>query len=493
MSYRTKLLLMLITLVIASNGLLAAVNYRQCDSILKQEIHRKARSIASTTAALLDPEIVKKVHRRDDEQSSEYAELQMQLRHIRDLNRRRDVWIEDIFTLIPAPENSKYIEYGVDAEDRFAYQHHVGDVYQHGGAPLTIGIEGINQLSKRLSDFQEGYLTAFAPIRDHTGALIAVVGVKLVPAPLSLIFELGPAMLPSLGVTLGLALIVALFLARSVTRPLDILRETIEQIGRGNLEAGTKVPAGLTGEFARMGTAISAMAQGLRERDTVKRAFSGYISRQVLETILQNGEISALKGERRRITVLFSDIRGFTSLAEGMRPEEVVEMLSEFFDRMVEVVMHHQGTIDKFLGDGMMVIFGAPADDAYQEEHAVLAAVEMQQQLRALCAEWEAKGRRPVKMGIGINSGNAVVGNIGSEEHMEYTAIGDTVNLAARLESITKDLGVELIVSEHTYEAVRPLFQWKPAGSVAIRGRSESVRAYTLDNHEDSMSTGSGV
>jgi adenylate cyclase len=176
-------------------------------------------------------------------------------------------------------------------------------------------------------------------------------------------------------------------------------------------------------------------------------------------------------------------------MAEGMTPEAVVEMLRGFFDRMVEVLMRHKGTIDKFLGDGMMVIFGAPLDDPYQEEHAVLAAVEMQQQLRNLCTQWETNGRRPVKMGIGINSGAAIVGNIGSEDRMEYTAIGDTVNLAARLESATKELGVEIVVSEHTYTAIRPLFQWKPAGSITVRGRTEPVRAYSVEGTNGQLST----
>ena len=129
----------------------------------------------------------------------------------------------------------------------------------------------------------------------------------------------------------------------------------------------------------------------------------------------------------------------------------------------------------------MMVIFGAPLDDPYQEQHAVTAACEMQRELQALSAKWEAQGRGKLKMGVGINSGAAIVGNIGSAEHMEYTAIGDAVNLAARLESATKELGLDIVVSEHTYSAVRPLFRWKSAGEITLRGRSESVRAYSVE------------
>ncbi|HKV54387.1 MAG TPA: adenylate/guanylate cyclase domain-containing protein [Candidatus Binataceae bacterium] len=482
MSFRVKLLLLLIGLVMATGALLSAAYYRRCHAMIETEIHRKARSIASTTAALLDPEVVRAASRREDEHQPEYLKLEGQLRRIRDFNRRKDVWIQDIFTLTAAPQNPAYVAYGADAEDRFAYQHHPGDIYHRDGAPVTIGLSGINQLAERLSAFQAGYKAAFAPIRDKNGTLIAMVGVELIPAPNSVINDVGTAMIAPLIVTIGLAVIIALFMGRAITRPVGFLRAKIEQIGNGDFEEAAKPIPGISGELATVAASITAMANGLRERETIKRAFSGYISRQVLETIIEKGELSALKGERRRITVLFSDIRGFTSIAEGMSPEEVVQMLSEFFDRMVEVVMRHKGTIDKFLGDGMMVIFGAPVDDVYQEEHAVMAALEMQKEMRALSQGWEEKGRRALKMGIGINSGNAVVGNIGSEEHMEYTAIGDTVNLASRLEAVTKELGVDVIVSEYTYEAVRPLFQWKPAGTVEIRGRSEAVRAFTLED-----------
>jgi adenylate cyclase len=480
MTYRTKLMTLLVGLVVLTNGLLAVVNFHRCHTLIEQEVHRKARSIVSTAASLINPSLVGVIRQAGDEKKPEYSELRTELQKIQEFNRRKDVWISDLFTLIPAPENSRYVEYGVDAEDRFPYEHHVGDVYMRAGQPVTIGIEGIARLADNLEGFQEGFQAAFAPIRDNSGKLVAMLGVHLTPAPYSVLGEIAPAILGPFIATAALAFALAVLLARSVTRPLEILQTQIERIGKGDLTPA-ETPSNMSGEFKAMAEAIAVMAKGLRERDTIKRAFSGYISRQVLETITEKGELPALKGERRRITVLFADIRGFTTLAEGMTPEEVVEMLNEFFDRMVEVLMRHKGTIDKFLGDGMMVIFGAPVDDPYQEQNAVMAAIEMQKELHNLCTAWEARGRQPIRMGIGINSGVAIVGNIGSENHMEYTAVGDTVNLAARLESATKELGLEIAVCEQTYAAVRPLFQWKPAGAIAIRGRTESVRAYSVE------------
>ncbi len=395
-----------------------------------------------------------KVRARSDESRPEYGLLRAQLQKIRNANRRKDAWVERIFTLVPAPENNSVVEYGVDSEEQFELVHHAGDIYMRNGAPVSIGIEGIDQLADRLENFQAGYNAAFAPIRDRSGKLIADLGIAGVPAPFSTLHQVGPQILFSFGLTVALALVVAMALSWQVTQPLYHLRRAIES--------------------------------SLRERDTIKRAFSGYLSRQMLDIVLANGQTATLKGERRRVTVLFADIRGFTAISEGMRPEEVVEVLSEIFDRMVDVVLRNHGTIDKFLGDGMMVIFGAPLDDPYQEEHAITAAIEMQRELQVLADKRTAEGKRPVRMGIGINSGTAVVGNIGSKERMEYTAIGDAVNLAARLESATRDLGVEIIVSEQTYDAVRPLFKWKPTGEFLVKGRSEPVRAYCVEGFSDS-------
>jgi len=481
MTYRLKLFIALIALVVMSNGVLAGADYRQCNAMLEQEIHRKARSIAATAAAMLDPGTAGVIRQRSDESRPEYAELLAQLRKVRDFNRRNDVWTDRIFTLVPAPQDSRVVEYGADAEERFEYTHHPGDVYMREGRPVTIGLEGVDQLANNLLDFQAGFLSSFAPVRDRSGALVALIGVTLLPAPHSTLHELGLAMMAPFAITLILAIFFAAVLAHGVTAPLYALCQSLEKIGRGDLDVAPFLPAGLSGEFEQMAATIRAMAQGLRERDTIKHAFSGYLSRQVLDTFMAKGGLSALQGERRRITVMFTDIRGFTTIAEQMRPEEVVTLLGQYFERMVEVVLRHQGTIDKFLGDGMMVIFGAPLDDPYQEEHAVAAAIEMQSQLAELRKKWEAEGRPIVRMGVGINSGAAIVGNIGSDQRMEYTAIGDTVNLASRLETASKDLGVDIVVSEHTYDAVRPLFRWKSAGEVTVRGRTEPVRAYSVE------------
>jgi adenylate cyclase len=166
-----------------------------------------------------------------------------------------------------------------------------------------------------------------------------------------------------------------------------------------------------------------------------------------------------------------------------MPPEKVVEFLNEYFEAMVEVVFKHHGTLDKFIGDALMVLFGVPTSDPFQEEHAVNAAIEMRDVAARLRQKWHAEGKKSFTVGFGINSGPAIVGNIGSPQRMEYTAIGDTVNLASRLESATKVQGVDILISEYTYNAIRGRFATARVGQIEIRGH-DPVLTYTIASAE---------
>ena len=483
MTYRTKVFALLLLLVVVANGLLAYADYNDSDRLLRQEIHYKVRSIAYSTAAVMDPGAITSIRTPADQNSPAYANILKILLQVRDANRRGDTYVQRMFTLTVSSRDPKALQYGVETTDNIVYTRQVGDIYRIDGIPVSVGLEDL--MPKNAITYYAGYRydTAYGPVYDHSGKLVAAVGVVDIEPRYGLLPLLRPRVLITFAISLLFALILSAVLSRRVTKPLYELRKIIDAIAGGDFNA--IVPHFRNDQFAEIATSLKAMETGLRERDTIRSAFSGYISRQVLDAVLTAGGTAALKGERRRITVLFADIRGFTTLSETMPPEDVVELLSEFFDRMVEVILRNQGTIDKFLGDGMMVIFGAPGADPYQEEHAVKAALEMQEELRMLCEKWQSQGRHPFRMGIGINSGNAIVGNIGSKEHMEYTAIGDTVNLASRLESESKTVGVEILVSEYTHEGARPLFKWKEAGVLHVKGREESVHAYSVEGLDD--------
>jgi adenylate cyclase len=217
-----------------------------------------------------------------------------------------------------------------------------------------------------------------------------------------------------------------------------------------------------------------------REKRQVKRLFSRYVPKDVYERLIEDPSRAALGGRRRTMTVLFSDVRGFTAMSEKQTPEEVVNQLNEYFSRMVQVLFQHRGTLDKFVGDMVMGLFGAPLDDPDHAEHAVQAALAMSRALDELNDGWKAAGRPVLDIGIGISTGDMVAGNIGSDTIMSYTVIGDTVNLGARLESLNKEYGTRIIISEATRAAIKGRYDIHPLGEVTVKGKSRAVAIYEV-------------
>lgn len=226
-----------------------------------------------------------------------------------------------------------------------------------------------------------------------------------------------------------------------------------------------------------------------REKRQVRGLFSRYLSRDVYEQVLANPALAELGGARRQMTVLFSDMRGFTSLSEQGDPEALVQQLNEYFSRMVDVVFAHRGTLDKFVGDMVMALYGAPLDDADHAEHAVQTAVAMVEALEDLNRGWAAEGRPTLGIGIGINSGEMIAGTIGSRQVRSYTVIGDAVNLGARLESLNKEYGTQIIISDATRQQLRTPRELRPLGSVVVKGKSVAVDIFEVVVRPGSSST----
>ena len=227
------------------------------------------------------------------------------------------------------------------------------------------------------------------------------------------------------------------------------------------------------------GFAYQYVVEG-REKRQVRGLFSRYLSKDVYEQVLANPALAELGGTRRVMTVLFSDMRGFTSLSEQGDPEALVQQLNEYFSRMVDVVFAHRGTLDKFVGDMVMALYGAPLDDEDHAEHAVQTAVAMVAALAALNRGWAAQGRPTLGIGIGINSGEMIAGTIGSRQVRSYTVIGDAVNLGARLESLNKEYGTSIIISDATRRQLRTPRTLRPLGSVVVKGKSVPVEIYEV-------------
>jgi adenylate cyclase len=223
--------------------------------------------------------------------------------------------------------------------------------------------------------------------------------------------------------------------------------------------------------------AAASLAYYLRERDQRRMAlaqFSRFTNPHVARQLVERGGIDT---GRREVTLLFSDIRGFTTLSETRKPEEVIALLNRYFSLQVDVVFRHGGSLDKFIGDCIMAIWGAPLDDPEHAKHAVACALDMADTLQAFKRELGAE-HSDFDVGIGLHSGPAVVGLMGSEKRLEYTAIGDTVNLASRIEGLTKDARRRILVSRETRELCGEAFDFVVAGSYKVKGRAQEVELY---------------
>lgn len=227
-------------------------------------------------------------------------------------------------------------------------------------------------------------------------------------------------------------------------------------------------------------TGIYRFVREERLKSVARRGLERYVSIDVAREILERGDEVELGGIRRRITVVFCDIRGFTTLSEHHSPEEVVDLLNRFFTRISDPILRHGGTLDKYIGDAIMAFWGAPVARQDDPIRTVRCALEMLRESAAFSAELEAQGKAPLSVGIGINTGWAIVGNIGSPTRMGYTAIGDTVNIASRLQDLTKEYRAELLISDTTFEEIDDLFEAERIGLVPVKGRTEPVGIYKV-------------
>ncbi len=483
MRYRTRLTLLLIFLAVVTNGTMVFISFGLTRGILVEEIQSKILSIAATAASAVDGDLHQQIQTPQDQQSEAYKTIETQLRRFRDSNRRQDLFIRYLYTMAQrpqSPENPYGAIFVVDAEeDDTGNKSDVGDVVETS----TTDVEPLRMEQHQIDEIFEDefgtWISANAPIRNSSGKVVAALGADLaiddMLAKTNLLLQRGlMAMLVAIIIAVG----ISIFLSRRVTRPLDLLSQTVAEIGDGNLDASVNLKT--KDEFSQLGQAVNDMAKALRDRELLKGTLARYLSHHVAEKVIRSGQMPELKGEQRQVTILFLDIRNFSQMADKLSPDKVVDVLNQFFERMIEVIFRHNGTLDKFTGDGLMAIFGAPLEDDQQEYHAAQAAIEMEQELDRLRQQWQAQGRDQLRIGIGIHTGIAIVGNIGSTQRMDYTAIGDTVNLAARLESATKDHDVSILLSEQTHAGLNNRFESSYMDTIRIKGRAAPVSVYTI-------------
>jgi len=280
-----------------------------------------------------------------------------------------------------------------------------------------------------------------------------------------------------------IGIIGSVFFAGLITRPVGNLVRGVKSVAAGDYNVYVKKSS--ADEIGLLTTAFNEMTRSLKEKKLIKEAFRRYVSHQVADQIFQNPEkyMLSLKGERRRVAILFADIKGFTPMAEAMEPEEVVKILNKYLTYMTESVFKYQGTLDKFIGDCVMAVYGAPLFIKNPTEMAVRTAIEIQKNIDTMNGKRKTDGYKPVEIGIGINTGEAVVGNIGSEERrLDYTVIGDNVNLASRLQSAANSMGVKILISSKAYADISNIVNAREIPAIKVKGKKEAVNVYIVES-----------
>ncbi|MCB1191965.1 MAG: hypothetical protein KDK90_16080 [Leptospiraceae bacterium] len=285
----------------------------------------------------------------------------------------------------------------------------------------------------------------------------------------------------SILMVVGYSMVLMFFFTGNIVKPLYELQKHMKETEQGNYNSFVIVRN--NDEVGDLVEGYNRMLLGLEEREKLKNLFGQYLTREVSEEIL-NGRVK-LGGDYFEATIMFSDIRDFTSMSEKMPPEEVLRFLNSYMERMIDVIVKHGGIIDKFMGDGILATFGVPVRSNVHSQQALLAALDMKKALADLNQNRGKTGLPPIRIGIGLHSGLVIAGNIGNSHKTEYTIIGDTVNLASRIEGLTKEYNSSILISGSTFSLLPDEFKdtlvMDVISEVSVRGKSDTVRLYKVN------------
>ncbi len=332
--------------------------------------------------------------------------------------------------------------------------------------------------SERLTLGGEPYVTLFESLDLLGEAPIRIALQRSLTSELAPAKELEKVVLIISLAALVAAMLVAFGIARGVSRPMQQLAHHTKLVAAGDYTQRIELPR--EDELGQLATAFNQMTAGLAERDRVRNLLGMVVSPEIATQLLQSD--LKLGGEEREVTILFCDLRDFTSFSEKLPPTEVLALLNRYLDRMSGIIERHGGVIDKYIGDAIMALFGAPVAVPDAASRAVDAARDMARALEILNAELRTEGKPVLVFGIGINTARVVAGNMGSKTRLNYTVIGDGVNLASRLEGLTKEpaYATPIIVSEATLAAISPRPTARELGEVRVKGKADAVRIFAL-------------
>lgn len=464
---------------------MGAIAYYVAVNAEVDNLRQRLKMVAATLAAGIDGDAVARLDLTAAELSPIQANLQQRFAAL----AAADPDISSIYVFRPAEELTK-LRFVVDyvREGRSGTP---GELY--AAADLPVLIQGFDRPVAEERPYRDEFglsLSGYAPLRNAEGRTVAVVGVDVQARRLT---EIRNRVWTATGALFGVGLILVAaaswLVARSIRYPLGLMIAATSAIAAGQLD--TRVGLTRRDEFGLLGARLDTMAGELRDRQFIRDTFGRYVSEDVARALLASGREIRLGGEERVVTILFADLRNYTTISEALSPTQMVTMLNTYFGAMNEVIDQHRGCVIEFLGDAVLAVFGAPHSQADHANNAVACAVAMREQLALLNSQWQDAGIASlwqhagvpsIELRVGLHTGAVVAGNLGSRTRTKYAVIGDSVNVASRLEGLNKDLGTTILLSADTLAHLAP--EWRERvhdkGEFAVKGRHQVVRVYAI-------------
>jgi class 3 adenylate cyclase len=457
--------------VIVTSAFIGVSTFFAARSFIRESIRVRLQDIATLAAMHVNVADAAKIHVREDETKPEYIQLKAYLERVRRIN----------------PEIRFAYLYRVDASGKVFCvvenepfgspdMSHAGDQYPDA-TPLTRKVYKAGAQAESEEDFwtdQWGvYLSSYIPVLDASGKVECGLGIDMSAKAIKdferrfLYNLIGLAIL-----TAVIVLFSSLWYSRRISRPLLALADNLNHVQRLELDHDIEIRSYVR-EVVVMRDAIHTMKKSLR-------SFRKYVPADLVADLMTLGQEARLSIEKREITIFFSDIADFTTITEKTPPDRLVENLSVYFDGMTRSIIENKGNVDKYIGDAVMAFWGAPRPLENHGLHACLAAIQCRDYTARLSEELAAKGQAPLITRIGLNTGYAIIGNIGYDARLNYTAMGDMVNLASRLEQLNKYYGTQILISDSTYQAAKSAIAARFIDTVAVKGKTIPVRIYEV-------------
>lgn len=477
MSIRGKLMLGIMGIAFLASGATGSYFYWKAKSAMLTSIQQELESVATLGAGFVDGEKIPNLRSPSQQSTFVYKELQTLMGDLAQstpeflyayIMRMHEGEVEFV---VDSPASDDDGDGRISEDEQPAP---IGELYPNPPQSLLQGFAVPSADSRPFKDEWGWTMSGYAPIMTDSGQQVGLLGIDMsVDRIRDKLMDIRQAGLISLGLALGLALVLTWVLSRQILQPVQALQGAMQAVANGDL--GHTLQTSRNDEFGRLIQFFNHTVQWLREKELLKKSLGKVLDRSVMDRLLAD-ELE-LGGEVVEVSILFCDLRNFTSLSTELPPHLLVSLLNEYFTAMVREVEAKGGMVDKFVGDSLMVVFEHPAGNQSDPDSAVEAALAMLEECDRLNTKRHLEGKFVLQNSIGLHRGAVVAGNIGSPERMEYTCIGDAVNVAARLEKSTRELGTRLAISEEfRARLIHWRYAFRPCGKLELKGREQGVQ-----------------